>query len=124
MILLDTNILSAMMNVAPDEVVTITIMEIRAGLFLMPAGRRRDTLTRSLATLLQEKMLGRIAPFDLSAADEAAELMARRKLKGWPGEWRDTMIAGIAVSNRATLATRNTAHFQDLPVPVVNPWKD
>jgi len=37
-------------------------------------------------------------------------------------ELRDTMIAGIALAHHATLATRNTAHFQDMSVPVVNPW--
>ena len=37
---------------------------------------------------------------------------------------RDTQIAGIALSRRATLATRNTRHFQDLRVPVVDPWQE
>jgi len=36
---------------------------------------------------------------------------------------RDTMIAGIVPANRAALATRNTQHFEDLPVTVINPWK-
>jgi len=30
--------------------------------------------------------------------------------------------AGIVVASHATLATRNTPHFEDLAVPVVNPW--
>ena len=37
--------------------------------------------------------------------------------------FRDTQIAGIALSRRATLATRNMRHFQDLRVPVVDPWQ-
>jgi len=37
---------------------------------------------------------------------------------------RDTMIAGIAIAHRATLATRNIRDFENLPVPVVNPWAD
>src|SRR5436189_5016335 len=37
--------------------------------------------------------------------------------KGRPGDLRDTMIAGIALAHRATLATRNVAHFEDLSVP-------
>jgi predicted nucleic acid-binding protein len=37
---------------------------------------------------------------------------------------RDTFIAGIALARRATLATRNVRHFDDLSVPVVNPWPD
>ena len=34
---------------------------------------------------------------------------------------RDTFIAGIALAKRATLATRNTCHFDALSVCVVNP---
>ena len=33
-----------------------------------------------------------------------------------------TLIAGIALARRATIATRNTGHFDGLDVPVVNPW--
>jgi predicted nucleic acid-binding protein len=138
MILLDTNVLSAMMQVAPDETVarwldqqpresiwitTITVMEIRAGLQAMPISRKRSALTNALAVLLSEKIQGRIAAFDMSAAEEAAKLMAQRKLKGRPVDSRDTMIAGIAQASRATLATRNTSHFSDLTVPIVNPWQ-
>jgi predicted nucleic acid-binding protein len=138
MILLDTNVLSAMMQVAPDETVarwldqqpresiwitTITVMEIRAGLQAMPISRKRSALANALAILLSEKIQGRIAAFDMSAAEEAAKLMAQRKLKGRPVDSRDTMIAGIAQASRATLATRNTSHFSDLTVPIVNPWQ-
>jgi len=138
MILLDTNVLSAMMQVAPDETVarwldqqpresiwitTIAVMEIRAGLQAMPISRKRSALANALAILLSEKIQGRIAAFDMSAAEEAAKLMAQRKLKGRPVDSRDTMIAGIAQASRATLATRNTSHFSDLTVPIVNPWQ-
>jgi predicted nucleic acid-binding protein len=137
MILLDTNVVSAMMRSAPDQTVaawldrqfhdsiwisTITVMEIRSGLISMPAGRRRDLFTFAFATLLQEKIQGRIASFDFAAAEEAAELLALRRRKGKPVEDRDTMIAGIAQARRAALATRNVAYFRDLSVPVINPW--
>ncbi len=48
---------------------------------------------------------------------------------GWEGcdsrlaEVRDTVIAGIVLASRATLATRNTQHVEDLPLTVINPWK-
>jgi predicted nucleic acid-binding protein len=48
--------------------------------------------------------------------------MAVRHKKGRPGELRDTMIAGIVLASHAKLATRNASHFEDLSVPVVNPW--
>lgn len=137
MILLDTNVVSALMHPEPETVVTkwldgqprssiwitsITVMEIRYGLQGMPTGRRRDDMLQRLERLLTEKIEGRVAAFDVGAAQQAGDLMARRKAKGRMGEVRDTMIAGIALATRATLATRNTTHFADLTVPVINPW--
>jgi predicted nucleic acid-binding protein len=33
------------------------------------------------------------------------------------------MISAIALTRRASLATRNVKHFDDLPITVVNPWQ-
>ncbi|HKW65451.1 MAG TPA: type II toxin-antitoxin system VapC family toxin [Candidatus Acidoferrum sp.] len=137
MILLDTNVLSALMKGMPDVAVakwldlqpresiwitSVNLMEVRFGLQTMPTGRKKAALTEGLTTLLDEKIQGRIALFDVAAAEQAAELMALRKAKGRPVDLLDTMIAGIALASRAMLATRNTSHFADLSVPVVNPW--
>ena len=137
MIILDTDVLSALMRAEPDPTVmrwldrqpdssvwttSITVMEIRYGLQIMPAGQRRERMTEELAAVLKEEIEERYAPFDVAAAQHAADLMAARRTRGGAVDFRDTMIAGIALSNRATLATRNTAHFADLSVPVVNPW--
>jgi predicted nucleic acid-binding protein len=136
MIVLDTNVLSALMRQAADAKVvawldeqprtsvwttSITILEIRFGLRIMAAGKRRSLLLETFEAAL-EKMGHRIAPFDDAAATQAADLMASRQRKGRPVELRDTMIAGIVVARHATLATRNVVHFEDLSVPVVNPW--
>jgi predicted nucleic acid-binding protein len=45
-----------------------------------------------------------------------------RRKKGMIIELRDTMIAGIVLAHRATLATRNVTHFADVTSSVVNPW--
>jgi predicted nucleic acid-binding protein len=136
-ILLDTNAISEIMRPAPDvDVVrwinsqpsssiwttSISIYEIRAGLESMPAGRRRSALTGFFDRWIAEVLQGRIANFDEAAAECAAELAARRKAKGFPIESRDTMIAGIVLANRATLATRNVKDFADIAGSVVNPW--
>jgi toxin FitB len=97
-------------------------MELRYGLKIMLAGQRRERMTEELAAILREEIEERYAPFDVAAAQQAADLMAVRRIRGRPVDFRDTMIAGIAPANRATLATRNSAHFADLSVPVVNPW--
>jgi toxin FitB len=136
MIVLDTNVLSALMRQAPDERViawldqqprtsvwttSVTILEIRFGLQILPEGKRRSLLLKEFEGVI-EKMENRVAPFDAAAARFAGDLMASRQKKGRAGDLRDTMIAGIVLAHHATLATRNVTHFADLPVPVVNPW--
>ncbi len=137
MIILDTDVLSDLMRQARDPAVvgwldrqsrfsvwttSITILGIRFGIALLPFGARRTQLENAFERTVAEKIEERIVPFDTSAAEATAILMADRRQAGRPGELRDTMIAGIAIARRATLATRNTRHFDDLPVPVVNPW--
>ena len=56
------------------------------------------------------------------ATATAAHLAADRQRAGRSVDLRDTMIAGIALARRATIATRNTRYFEGLDVPVVNPW--
>src|SRR6476646_2595921 len=136
MIVLDTNVLSALMRQTPDTKViawldkhsrtsvwttSVTMLEIRFGLQIMATGQRRARLLEAFETLI-EKMGHRVAPFDDEAAAQAADLMASRQRKGRPVELRDTMIAGIVSARHAILATRNLFHFEDLSVPVVNPW--
>jgi predicted nucleic acid-binding protein len=139
MILLDTDVLSALMRAEPAVVVvrwldkqpessiwttSITVMEIRYGLQSMPGGRRLQRMEEELDAVLRNDIEGRYAPFDVPAAEQAADLMAQRRLKGRTVEFRDTMIAGIALATRATVATRNVAHFADLSVPIINPWEE
>ncbi len=136
MIVLDTNVLSALMRQSPDrEVITwldqqprtsiwttsVTLLEVRFGLQIMATGKRRALLQQAFETML-EKIGHRIAAFDATAATETANLMAARRRQDRPGDLRDTMIAGIVLARHAKLATRNTAHFEDLSVSVINPW--
>jgi predicted nucleic acid-binding protein len=138
MIVVDTNVLSALMRRVPDPSVitwldgqprtsvwttSITILEVQFGLQGMPAGKRRSALMELFERVLTEKIERRVASFDTLAARPAAELMAVRQKNGRPGELRDTMIAGIVLASRATLATRNTRHFEDLSIPLIDPWK-
>jgi len=136
MIILDTNVLSAVMQQEPDKKVvawldqqprtsiwttSLTLLEVRFGLQIMARGKRRSLLMQAFENLL-DMMSQRVAPFDAAAARQAADLRASRKRRGRPAELRDTIIAGIVVAHHAALATRNLSHFEDLSVPVVNPW--
>jgi len=139
MILLDTNVVSALMRVTPDRQViewlnrqprqsvwttSITIYEVRFGLQVMDLGRRQRFLADGFERLVAEVLQDRIVSFDAMAAQHTARLMATRQKQGRTGELRDAMIAGISLAARATLATRNVRHFEDLDLAIANPWDD
>jgi len=138
MILLDTNVISALMDQVPEEsvvawldrqpaesvwITSVTLFEARLGLALLPKGRRQQRLQAAFDSLLAEDLEHRVLDFDSPAATEAAALAAARQKAGRPVDIRDTQIAGIALARRATIATRNVSHFADLTVSVVNPWE-
>ena len=137
MIVLDTNVLSALMRTKPEAVVvewldrqpadsvwltSITVFEARLGLARLPNGRRRSGLERAFDRVLTEDLSSRVIAFDEMAAVTAAQIAADRQRAGRIVDLRDTLIAGIAQARRATIATRNTRHFEGLDVPVVDPW--
>lgn len=137
MIVLDTNVLSSLMRQQPEQCVidwldkqprpsvwisSITILEVKFGLQVLPASKKRTQLGIAFEALLKEFGY-RIAVFDMSAAQHAADIMTERKKNGKSVELRDTMIAGIVMAHRASLATRNVQHFDDLSLRLINPWK-
>src|SRR5260370_25169238 len=127
MIILDTNVLSALMRQTAAKngvawldkqprtsiwTTSVTILEIQFGLQILPAGKRRSRLVESFETVLVEEMGKRVAPFDTAAAQYASELMASRHKKVPPVELRDTIIAGIGLAFHPHLANRNTQRVQ------------
>lgn len=137
MILLDTNVLSALMRTTPDPVVVdwldnqpvesiwttaITVFEIRAGIELLERGRRRKQLEQAFTKLLTDDLNGRVQSFDQVAAVAAGAIAASRQRAGQVVEIRDVQIAGIAAARHATVATRNTRHFEETGVELIDPW--
>ena len=59
---------------------------------------------------------------DLAAFEGPFDLLLTLVLKEELG-LRDVEIAGIVAARRGTLATRNTRHFIDSGLPLVNPWE-
>ena len=137
MIIIDTNVLSALMREVPERpvvewldrqaaesvwITSVTLCEALLGLALLPKGRRRKALESTFDRLLVEDLEGRVLDFDQPAAEAAAQLVAGRQRAGHTIDMRDTQIAGIVVARRAELATRNVRQFSDLNVDVINPW--
>lgn len=139
MILLDTNVLSAVMRRDPDRVVlrwldglppesvwitAITVFEVRFGLQILESGRRRRVLEEAFARALTEDFEGRVLAFDDAAADAAGRLAAERRRAGRTMEIRDAQIAGIAAARKAAIATRNLRHFEGIGVALIDPWSE
>jgi hypothetical protein len=139
MILLDTNVISALMLESPPDAVlswfgtqpsatlwtsAITVMEIGYGLRLMPDGGRRARLETRYGLMMERAFADRVAAFGPQAASAAAQLQAERRLAGRPIASQDAMIAGIAMAERASIATRNTRDFEGCGVELINPFTD
>jgi toxin FitB len=136
-LILDTNVLSAIM--APDppprvaawlaersvlDLFTAAVCqaEILAGLAIMPAGRRRDGLEAAARAMFIEDFDGRVLAFDREAARIYAELFAARRRAGQPAATMDLMIAAIARRHDASVVTRDTSGFDGCGLTLIDPW--
>ena len=137
MIVLDTNILSELMRPSPDPAVEAWVTgraaaslffsavgeaELRYGVAIMPAGRRREALTSEIEAMLREDFEGRVLPFDSDAARAYAEIASTRRFAGRPISQADSQIAAIARSRGMAVATRNVRDFDDMEIEVIDPW--
>ncbi|WP_319420405.1 type II toxin-antitoxin system VapC family toxin [Pleurocapsa sp. FMAR1] len=138
MIILDTNVLSELMKSQPDLsvvswikkhkptnlfITTLTQAEILYGLEILPIGKRRNDLKAAAISMFELDFSGRILPFDPDAAELFATIAAKRRKIGLPISQIDAQIAAIALSHRATLATRNVRDFEECNLNIVNPWE-
>jgi predicted nucleic acid-binding protein len=137
LILLDTNVVSEPLRPAPDAGVVawmdaqaldtlflsaITVAELRAGVALLPDGRRRTALQDNLETKVLPLFAGRVLAFDLACTQAYAQLMSRARAAGVAVASADGYIAAIAASSGLTVATRDTGPFQAAGVSFFNPW--
>lgn len=137
MIVLDTNVVSELLRPEPATQVEVWLSsqdgktvyftsvggaELRHGVAVMPAGRRRTALFAAIEGIMDEDFHDRILPFDRAAARAYADIAAKRRSFGRPISQFDCQIAAIARAHGAGVATRNTADYEDCGVEVLNPW--
>lgn len=139
MIILDTNVISALTTEIPDRKVidwldgvpvdtvfttAVTVFELMVGIERLEHGRRRTEYLRRTETVLDVLLSGRILSITDDVARAAAKLNGQRKTRGITVDPRDTLIAGACIVTAATLVTRNVRDFADAGFPIINPWAD
>ena len=137
MIVLDTSVISEVMRSEPDTKVVawldihpppnlfttaVTEAEIRAGIAILPAGRRKTGLLAAAEQAFRSLFLGRVLPFDSRAALAYADIAAARRAAGRPISQPDCQVAAIARSHDASVATRDAQGFALCGIPVIDPW--
>jgi toxin FitB len=136
--LLDTNIISNITKVSPSGkllawmkeqndddlyISSLTVAEIRRGIFEKPAGKRRNQLEAwfSGSEGPQALFAGRVLSFDEVAALIWARLMADGKAKEQPRSALDTIIAAVAEANGCIVVSDNEKDFAG--IEMINPLR-
>ncbi len=137
MFALDTNVSSELMRPEPTPAVaawfaqrdaqemyltTVSEAELRYGVAIMPAGKRRNALEAAMTRWFDIGFRGRVLPFDRAAARAYAQIAADRRQAGRPIGVADCQTAAICRSRNAVLITRNVRDFEGVGVEVINPW--
>ncbi len=137
MIILDTNVVSELMLPNPNPIVfdwfynqdpsslyttSVTEAELRRDAAILPAGRRKNKHIEAIESTLRERFGCRILSFDSAAAHAYAAIGAARRAAGLSVAVADCMIAAIARSHGASIATRDAHDFKASGVPLINPW--
>ena len=112
MLVIDTNVASELMRPVPTPSVAAWIAErdaaemyltavseaeLRFGVAILPAGKRRDALDAAMRRWLDLGFANRILPFDSAAARAYAEIAADRRQAGRPIGEADCQIAAISL---------------------------
>ena len=99
----------------------VTFAEIRTGIELLPAGRRRARLEAWIDDLAA-RFEGRILPIDRRIAEAWGVINVRRRRAGSPIGPLDAFVAATAEVHGLSLATRNVRDFGQLGIDVFDPW--
>lgn len=91
--------------------------EVRRGVVKLGPGAKRDLFGRWLDVGLPNWLGPRILPIDSRVARIWGNLGMRGRV-----EPIDALIGATAVAANLTVVTRNTRHFGDLKVRILNPW--
>jgi predicted nucleic acid-binding protein len=115
----DTRVVEWLRRNEPDLAVDPIILgEVRFGILLLPAGRRRTRLEGWF-----EDVVARLycVPWDAATGLRWAQLLASLRASGRAMPIKDSLIAATALANDLTIATLNRRDFEATGVTLVDP---
>ncbi len=101
---------------AKGATTSINAFEIFFGAY---KSERKDENVKETTKLLKRLM---VFSLDLSSAQRVAQISATLAASGETIDFRDAMIAAIALDNNLTLITRNKAHFKRVKNLKIEEW--
>jgi toxin FitB len=131
--LVDANVLSEATKPSPDPAVLqwlkqnereiavdpFILGEVRFGIFLLPAGKRRQRLERWFKEGVAKV---HCVPWDATAGLRWARLLADLRAAGQSMPVKDSLIAATALLHGLTVVTRNVRDFGNAGVKVLDPF--
>jgi predicted nucleic acid-binding protein len=120
----DLNVISWVAEVDEDRVFisVISFAELRHGVELLPAGRRRDRLAHWLAEELPERFEDRILAIDHHVAENWGVIIARGRRAGMTLGSMDAFVVATAQTRGLTLVTRKVKDFEPIGISLLDPW--
>ncbi len=97
----------------------IVFQELRFGIEMLPAGKKRDRLEEWLEVRLRGEFAGRILPVTVEIAELSGRLIAGTRKARHTAEAADAMIAATANVHGLQVATLNRGRFEQLGVELV-----
>jgi toxin FitB len=137
MLILDTNVISELMNPQGSQTVkswvnsqsrerlfttTITKAEILYGIAILPEGNRKQRLQDAAHIVFNEEFFNQLLVFDSESAENFASLSTDRRKQGHPISQFDAQIAAIYWTHQAVIVTRNVDDFLNCQIEIINPW--
>lgn len=132
--LLDTNVISELRKKSPMLMVknklallenscaisSVTLHELYYGYNAMPEGKKKKEVGDFLTNVIRPNFP--VIDYDEHAAIIHANIRAQMKKNGTPHPYDDSQIASIAISNNMVLVTRNTKHYEGIPLLMTEDW--
>lgn len=134
--LFDTCVLSQLRKMIPENVKmwfetkeqnffyvsVVTIAELLDGIQRLPGSKKKTDLEDWFYGDIHSRFKNRIIPIDDHIAKEWAFLNANLQSKGICVGVQDLYIAATAKAHGFPLVTLNTKDFQQINIPIINPW--